>query len=413
MFRKTLGRGFTDKTCLRGSIRVMTSIDAYIFKTTLASFAVILGALTGVIWITQALRGIDLMTSQGQTVAVFLGITGLAIPLLVLIIAPIALVIAVGHTLNRLSTDSELIVMNAAGMTPWQIFRPFLMVTVVVSILVAFVAAYLAPEGMRRLKRWDMEITADVVANILQPGRFTSIGDGLTLRVREKRPGGLLSNIFVDDRRDPKERVSIMADHGTVLKNDKGTFIILEDGTLQRFEAGQRDPAIVAFDRYAFDMSKYSNMSRDVAYTVRERYLWELFSPKPGDPVLAQGSGQVRAEFHDRLTAPLYPFVFVFVTFAFLGAPRTTRQSRGFSVVNAILAVSAIRMIGFATAVLATTSALAPPAQYLLLAIVVALSSWVIGRGVVIDSPALIMETVTRWFDRLTESIRGPVGAST
>ena len=31
-------------------------------------------ALTGVIWITQALRDIDLMTSRGQTVLVFLGI---------------------------------------------------------------------------------------------------------------------------------------------------------------------------------------------------------------------------------------------------------------------------------------------------------------------------------------------------
>src|SRR5580692_125127 len=116
----------------------MGSIDRYVFRTTLASFAVVLVSLTGVIWITQALRGIDLMTSQGQTIAVFLGITGLAIPLLVLVIAPIALVIAIAHTLNRLSTDSELIVMNAASMAPWQIFRPFLMATAVVSILVAF-----------------------------------------------------------------------------------------------------------------------------------------------------------------------------------------------------------------------------------------------------------------------------------
>src|SRR6202161_1558740 len=69
----------------------MGSIDKYIFRTTLASFAVVLVSLTGVIWITQALRGIDLMTSQGQTILTFLGITSLVIPALVLIIAPIAL----------------------------------------------------------------------------------------------------------------------------------------------------------------------------------------------------------------------------------------------------------------------------------------------------------------------------------
>src|SRR5881394_2455769 len=112
----------------------MGSIDRYIFRTTLASFALVLVSLTGVIWITQALRGIDLMTSQGQTILVFIGFTGLAIPSLVLIIAPIALVIAVAYTLNKLSTDSEIIVMNAAGLRPWGLFRPFLIVSTIVSL---------------------------------------------------------------------------------------------------------------------------------------------------------------------------------------------------------------------------------------------------------------------------------------
>ena len=60
----------------------MGSIDKYIFRTTLASFALVLVSLTGVIWITQALRGIDLMTSQGQTILTFLGVTSLVIPAL-------------------------------------------------------------------------------------------------------------------------------------------------------------------------------------------------------------------------------------------------------------------------------------------------------------------------------------------
>ena len=103
----------------------MGSIDKYIFRTTLASFALVLVSLTGVIWITQALRGIDLMTSQGQTIITFLGLTSLVIPALVLIIAPIALMIAISHTLNKLATNSEIIVMNAAGFSPIRLFRPF------------------------------------------------------------------------------------------------------------------------------------------------------------------------------------------------------------------------------------------------------------------------------------------------
>ena len=153
----------------------MGSIDRYIFRTTLGSFAVVLISLTGVIWITQALRGIDLMTSQGQTILTFLGITSLVIPALVLIIAPIALMIAISHTLNKLATDSEIIVMNAAGYSPFRLFRPFFYATCVVALMVAFIGAYLAPDGMRRIKQWDAEITADVLTNILQPGRFAQL----------------------------------------------------------------------------------------------------------------------------------------------------------------------------------------------------------------------------------------------
>ena len=81
----------------------MGSINRYIFRTTLGAFLVVLVSLTAVIWVTQALRDIDIMTSQGQTILVFVGITGLIIPLLVLVIAPIALLIAVAHMLNKLS----------------------------------------------------------------------------------------------------------------------------------------------------------------------------------------------------------------------------------------------------------------------------------------------------------------------
>jgi lipopolysaccharide export system permease protein len=388
----------------------MGSIDKYIFRTTLASFAVVLVSLTGVIWITQALRGIDLMTSQGQTILTFLGITSLVIPALVLIIAPIALMIAISHTLNKLATDSEIIVMNAAGLSPYRLFRPFVYATCVVALMVAFIAAYLAPDGMRRIKQWDADITADVLTNILQPGRFAQLDQNLTIRIRERKPGGLLAGVFIDDRRDPKERVSIVADHGTVVKNASGSFLILEDGNLQRFEVGKRDPALVAFGRYAFDMSKF-NQSHDVALGIRERYLWELLDPDQNDPIYKQLPGQFRAELHDRFMAPIYPFAFAALTFAFLGTPRTTRQSRNFSIGGSILAVFGLRMAGFACSVMAVKSPMAPMVQYLMLLAAIGAGLWLIIAGVVIEPPAALLETINRTNARILRLFGRPVTA--
>ena len=256
----------------------MGSIGRYIFRTTFGAFLMVLISLTSIIWVTQALRDIDLMTSQRQTIFTFVGLTGMIVPLLVLVIAPIALTIAVAYVLNKLGADSEIIVMNASGMSPWRLFRPFFMASIIVAILVALISAYLAPKGLRVLREWVTEVRTDLMTNIVQPGRFFSIESGLTFHIRGRDSSGRLTGVFLDDRRDPKEHVTMLAEQGEILKNDQGTFLLLQDGSLQRQEGGEENPTIVLFQRYAFDLSKFNNLPI-INYSVRERYLWELLDP--------------------------------------------------------------------------------------------------------------------------------------
>ena len=239
----------------------MSGFDRYIFRTTFGAFLLILISLTAVIWLTHALREIDLMTNQRQTILTFIGITALLIPMLILVIAPLALVVAVGHTLNRLNTDSEIVVMNASGMSPWRIFRPFLTTTLAVSALVLWVSAYLAPAGLRELRDWATKVKADFVVNIVQPGRFINIERGLTLHIRERRSDGQLLGIFIDDRRDPNERATSLAEYGEIVETGRGTFLVLVNGSVQRMESGRIDPTIVKFERYAFDLSRFETWS--------------------------------------------------------------------------------------------------------------------------------------------------------
>src|SRR5438105_5862635 len=150
----------------------MGSIGRYIFRTTFGAFLMVLVSITTLLWMTQALRNIDLITNQGQTILVFIGITGLITPLLVLLIAPIALTLAVAYVLNKLGNDSELIVMNASGMPPRRVFAPFLAVGLIVSLLVGAMAFYISPKCVRELRRWATEVRTEVGSNTLQHGQF-------------------------------------------------------------------------------------------------------------------------------------------------------------------------------------------------------------------------------------------------
>jgi lipopolysaccharide export system permease protein len=325
----------------------------------------------------------------------------LIIPLLVLVIAPIALLIAVAHVLNKLSNDSEIIVMNAAGMSPWALFRAFMSVAVVVSLMVAVIGAYFAPQGLRMLRNWLTEVRANVVSTIVQPGRFTTIERGVTIHIRARRTNGQLLGIFVDDQRNPAERFTILAEVGELLENDKGTFLILQNGSVQRQQAKQPDPNMVVFDRYAFDLSRFAGGPQTVKYSIRERYLWQLIWPDPTDQIYVEQPDQFRAELHDRLMAPLYPLAFVVIAFAYLGAPRTNRQSRTMSLLGAIGAVGLLRIIGFASTVFGVNYPWALSAQYIATAVAFAFGVFVIYRGLVLEPPAFL----ANWLAALTERV--------
>jgi lipopolysaccharide export system permease protein len=296
-------------------------------------------------------------------------------------------------------------VMNAAGMSPWVLFRAFLSVAVVVSILVTAISAYGAPKGLRMLRDWLTEVRANVVSTIVQPGRFTSIESGVTIHIRERRANGELVGIFLDDRRDPNERRTVLAENGELIDNDNGTFLVLQQGTVQRHELKERDPAMVKFDRYAFDLSQFSGGPQAVKYSIRERYLWQLLFPDPKDPFLLEQPGPFRAELHDRLIAPLYPLAFVVIAFAYLGAPRTTRQSRTLSMVGAVGGVGLLRLIGFTSTVFGATVPAMLVLQYVAVAAAVGGGLWIIRTGVILEPPAFLMNWIAMVSERISQRL--------
>src|SRR5215467_10838746 len=284
----------------------MASIDRYIFRTIFGGFLLILINLTAVIWITQILRQVDLITNQGQTILVFLRITGLLVPILMLVIAPIAIVIAVCYALIRLNGDSELVVMNAAGISPRRAFVPVLASCIMVAIFVAYISAFLAPWLQRKMATEIAKVRTDVVSNIVRPGAFTSVDRGLIFHIREKRGENQFQGVFIDDTRTPEERITIVAEYGQIVNRGDSAFLIMRDGNIERRRTKERDPAIVVFDQYAFDLTRLTPAPQ-VNVGLRERYIWELAFPAPDDPVMKMSPSQFRVAFHERIYEPLYP----------------------------------------------------------------------------------------------------------
>ena len=387
-------------------------IDRYIFRTIFAGFLLILVNLTLVIWITQILRQVDLITNQGQTILVFLRITGLLVPILMLVIAPIAIVIAVSYALNKLNGDSELVVMNAAGISPRRAFRPVFISCLIVAAFVAYLSAYLAPWLQRQMARDLAQVRTDVVSTIVRPGAFVTVENGLIFHIREKHADNEFLGVFIDDTRDPEEHNTIVAEYGRIVQKDGSAYMMMQDGNVERRRAKERDPTIVVFDRYAFDLTKLAPAPM-VNIGLKEKYLWELAFPDPDDPVMKASPAQFRVEFHNRIFEPLYPLAFGVIAFSILGFPRTTRQSRAVSQFSVIASVAGLRLGGFAGSIIAVGMPVMLVVVYGMIVLSLVVGGITIWRGLAVDLDEKLNITqmvrgVTRFLERFNIRLPDP-----
>ncbi len=342
----------------------MPIIDRYIFRQSLVSFLIVLGALTMIVWMATALRQLDVITAQQQTIKIFFVITMLALPMLVLHIAPFALFIGNLFVLNKLGGDSELIVLSSSGHSEKQLLRPFLVLALMVALAGWSLSLSVVPASLRELRHYTTNVKADLLGTIIQPGKFTSIDNGLTFHVRDRTTNGVLLGVFVNDRRDPETEITYLSSRGLIIRTAEGTFLILEKGQIIRRNKGKDFGSITTFDRNAFNLSAFMGEVAFTEFTPSERFTSELFHPENIPNSTPRFLSRARAELHDRFASPLYSIAFIMIAFAALGRAQTTRHNRTRAVYVAIVAAVLLRVLGFGMSGLTQHSALAAPLIY-------------------------------------------------
>ncbi len=323
-------------------------LSRYLFRQAMGAVLLILLSLTGIVWIALALRQLNLVTSQGQDVWLFIKMTLLALPNLMALIAPIALLVATIHVLNRLSGDSELIVMTAGGATIWNIARPLLLVACFVAAAVALVNHYAMPWSLRLLREYVIQVRTDLITQVIQPGKFSSPENNLTFHIRDRAQDGELKGLVMHDARDQKQVSTFLAERGWIIKQGTDAFLLMETGHILRRSAVNEPVRIIEFKTYAIDLARLESKESGPELKPRERYYAELVNPAPDDVLARTQPGLLRAELHERFSSPLYPFAFVLVAVAFVGQSQTTRQNRVQAIVAAFMLAAGSRLGGLA-----------------------------------------------------------------
>jgi lipopolysaccharide export system permease protein len=344
----------------------MTILTRYIAGQTLAALTLILGSLTGIVWIAVALRQLRIVSSNGADAMAFFMLTTLAIPNLVGFVAPIALLIATLHVLNRLNGDSELIILTAAGGRVWWIMRPLIALAIGVSVLVTAINFYAMPQSLRMARELITEIRADLMSQVLQPGQFSNPEDNVTIHVRDRAINGELRGILFHDARNPKDVVSVAANRGRIVKSDGAPFLLLLDGHIIRQKTAVGPGEVIRFERYGLELQDFERKTGPVFLKPRERFLNELVDPNPDDALFNAKPGAMRAELHERFSNPLYPLAFVLIAIASIGQAQSTRTGRTQALVTGFVVAALLRLLGLTANNLVKLHEWAIPLLYLI-----------------------------------------------
>jgi lipopolysaccharide export system permease protein len=264
-------------------------------------------ALLLAVWVTQAPRLITLVVSQGLSIGTFLALSGWALPLLVLAILPTTFLISVLHTYNRMVSDREMIIMRSAGLSNFSIARPAIFASLLVSGITMVLSLYFVPASERKFHNLEAWARHDFSALVIREGRFNSFGHKFTIYVRSREKDGLLRGILVQDRRNRRERVTLMAKRGVVIRSAAGPRIVLFDGNRQRLESTNGQLSYLSFKMFSVNLGLISQGGRSRWRRASERSLAELLWPKNNTAVERHVYKKLIAAGHNRIVTAFLP----------------------------------------------------------------------------------------------------------
>jgi lipopolysaccharide export system permease protein len=244
-----------------------------------------------------------------------------------------------------MNTDSELVVINASGARQSSLLKPVLLMGLIATVIVASMTLYFAPLSYRTWQTMITGVRGNIVGQFMREGTFVTLAPKLTFHIRSRENDGSMRGLFVSDDREADKSSTYLAEAGALLDNPLGLFLIMSNGTIQQRDKLDGSISMIEFSSYAFDLSTFTSGGATPVMQPNQRPTEYLFNPDPDDPYFRQFPAKFRAELHDRLTAPLYCFLFALVPLLFLGQAETTRQSRSASIAAAVILVIAIRAI--------------------------------------------------------------------
>lgn len=291
---------------------LMKKLNVYIANQVFVGFLLVTFSLMSILWLTQSLRFIEMITNKGLPLSLFIKMTSCLMPRLFAILSPISLFVAVLFVYNRMLTDRELVVIKSAGITPWQMAKPAMFIGILATIFAVYVNNFATPYAEKKFRDYEWQIKNDVSHLMFREGEFTTLDNNLTVFIASHGKNGAVEGIMINDERDPKKKMTVSAESGLIVYTDNGPRIMLINGIRQEINSQTLQFSSLSFDRYSVDFGSSQGKKRKHD-SVRSKTLKELLFASDDKLLSPTEARRYIVEGNRRLVSPFYNFLFALV----------------------------------------------------------------------------------------------------
>jgi lipopolysaccharide export system permease protein len=325
---------------------VLARFDRYVLSQLFVLFGFFSLVLVSVYWINRAVILFDRLIADGQPASVFLEFTALSLPNVVRMVLPMSAFAASVYVTNRLASESELVVMQATGYSPWRLARPVVIFGLIVGTFMMVLTQYLVPTSLEQLRFRENEISGTLSAKLLREGEFMNPSEGVTFYIREITPEGVLKDVFLSDRRNADRATTYSSVDGFLVNEPTGPKLVMVNGIAQALNTETRKLTKTKFTDFAYNISDLIDAPGALFKPLDQRSTAELyFATDLVSKATAQTPGRILEEVHGRFNQPILCVVAALIGFSTLLVGGFSRFGVGRQIIGAILLLVLVKLV--------------------------------------------------------------------
>lgn len=324
----------------------MARFDRYMLSQLMVLFGFFSLVLVLVYWINRAVVLFDQLIADGQSAGVFLEFTALSLPSVMRLALPLAAFAAAVYVTNRMSTESELTVVQAAGYSPFRLARPVFYFGLIVALMMSALMHFLVPISSARLEVRQTEIAQNVTARLLTEGQFIEPVNGVTFYIREITPAGKLLDIFLYDTRSEDEQITYTAAKAFLVRESGTTQLVMINGMVQTLRGPDQRLFTTSFADFAYNISNLIDTGSTRGRRDAHLSTWELLNPTPElEAETGRDAARLIARGHDRFSQSILGIVAALLGFSALMVGGYSRFGVWKQIVGAIFLIIVVKAV--------------------------------------------------------------------